>query len=125
MPPNIFTEGAIVDANHYDIRRHELESLNLSLTWYADDAATTPVNLTGYTAQFRILDRSGGDVLATLTTSSGITLGGTAGTVTVDRTPAQIAAWKLNGKGAYDLSVTSGSGRTDTLLQGSLEISKT
>jgi hypothetical protein len=114
-----------MDANRYDIRRHELESLNLGLTWYSDDAATTAMNLTGYTAQMRILDHSGGNVLATLTTSSGVTLGGTAGTITVDRTPAQISAWKLNGKGAYDLSVTSSSGIATTILQGSLEISKT
>ena len=114
-----------MDANHYDIRRHELESLNLSLTWYSDAATTTPINLTGYTAQVRILDRSGGTVLATLDTSSGITLGGSAGTIKVDKTASQMATWKLNGRGAYDLSVTSGSGISTTLLQGSLEISKT
>ena len=105
----------------YDIQLLETESLNLSLTVYTDDAATTLLNLTGYTATFTLRDKPGGTTVATLTSGSGITLGGTAGTITITRTPAQTAAWKKD-KGAYDLTVTSADSTARTFLLGSFEL---
>jgi hypothetical protein len=115
-----------VDSNEHNLRRHALDSLNLNVTFTQDDG-TTPVNLTGYTATFNVYDRRGGSTVATLTNGSGITVTATSGQIQVDRTPAQMAAWKLSGgKGAYDLSVatTSGTGNR-CLLKGTIEIIRT
>jgi hypothetical protein len=115
-----------VDSTEYNIRRHALDSLNLSVTYTADDGVT-PINLTGYTVTFNVYDRRGGSVIATLTSGSGVTVTAAAGQIQVDRTPAQITAWKLsNGKGAYDLSISSSTGTTNRLLlKGTLEIVRT
>lgn len=108
----------------YDISVYERASLNVAATLYVDDAGTTLWNLGGYSAEFRVLDRANGSVIATLTSGSGITLGGSAGTIVVKRTPAQVAAWKLD-KGAYDLVITAADGTATLLLQGDLEVVKT
>lgn len=108
----------------YDISVYEQASLNLSLTAYTDDEGTTLWNLTGYTVAFRVLDRAYGSVIATLTDGSGVTLGGSAGTIVVKRTPAQVTAWKLD-KGAYDLVITAADGTATLLLHGDLEVVKT
>ena len=115
-----------MDSTDYNLRRHALDSLNLSLT-YTEDDGTTPVNLTGYTVNFRVLDRKGGNVVATLTNGSGVTVTAAEGKIQVDATPATMTAWKLtNGKGAYDLSIASTTGKTDrVLLKGTLEIVRT
>lgn len=108
----------------FDIKTYAQESLKVSLTYYSDSEGTTPVNLTGYSAAMRIMDKPNGTVIATLTHSAGITLGGSAGTIVVSRTPNQVQAWAID-KGAYDLVLTSGSGEADLLLHGSLEVVKT
>jgi hypothetical protein len=115
-----------VDSTEYNLRRHALDSLNLSITYTADDGVT-PVNLTGYTVTFNVYDRRGGSIVATLTSGSGVTVTAAAGKIQVDRTPAQITAWKLsNGKGAYDLSIASSSGTANKLLlKGTIEIVRT
>lgn len=108
----------------YDIHTYEQESLNLSATLYTDSEATTAWNLTGYAATMRIMDKPAGTVIATLTDGAGITLGGSAGTIVVSRTPAQVQAWKLD-TGAYDLTVTNAEGQTTLLLHGDLTVVKT
>jgi len=108
----------------YDIKTFLQESLDLSLVYYSDADATTPVNLTGYSVAMRIMDKPAGTVITTLSGGSGITLGGSAGTIVVARTPAQVQAWKID-KGAYDLVVTSSGGKADLLLHGSIEVVKT
>lgn len=108
-------------SERYDLSTYKQESLNLTATLYVDDAATTPWNLTGYTAALRIMDKPAGNVIATLTDGAGITLGGSAGTITVARTPAQVQAWKI-AKGAYDLTVTSTGNQTTLVLHGELEV---
>jgi len=120
----IFQRSCQLSPEQYDIKTFAQESLDLSLTYYSDNDATTVVNLTGYTASFRVMDKPNGTVIATLTSGSGITLGGSAGTVTVSRTPAQVQDWKID-TGAYDLVITSGSGKADLLLHGSIEVVKT
>lgn len=114
-----------MDANEYPIRRHKLESLNLTVTWTDDDG--TAINLTGYTPTFKVYDRRGGNTVATLTSGSGITVTAGTGQLQIDRSPAQISAWKLtSGKGAYDLSLQSTSGYSDTvLLKGTIEVVST
>jgi hypothetical protein len=108
----------------YDVSVYERASLNLALTVYTDDDGVTLWSLTGYTAAFRIMDKPSGSVIATLTDGSGVTLGGSAGTILVKRTPAQVQALKLD-KGAYDLVITAADGTGTLLLQGDFSVVKT
>ena len=81
----------------------------------------TAVNLTGYTAALQV--RAGYDAdtaLISLTNGSGITLGGTAGTILVTASAAVTGAVDA-GSYAYDLELYSGS-TTTRLLQGSFTI---
>lgn len=107
-------------AETYDIQAYKNASLNLSLTIYTDDDATTLLNLTGYTATLTVRDKPGGSTIATLTSGSGLTLGGSAGTIVIAQTSTQTAAWKLD-VGAYDLTITTGT-TTTLLLKGQLEL---
>ncbi|NBW14961.1 MAG: hypothetical protein EBR82_43870 [Caulobacteraceae bacterium] len=111
-------------AERYDLSVYEQASLNFTATLYTDDNATVLQDLTGYSASMRIMDKPSGTVIATLTSGSGITLGGAAGTVAVNRTPAQVQAWKID-TGAYDLTIQSGNGTTTMVCHGSLEVVKT
>ncbi len=89
------------------------------LTWEVDG---DPVNLGGYSA--RLQARTEPDATATalsITTGSGITLGGSAGTITLSRTPAQTAAL-TPGRYLYDLELESGGGVVTRLVQGVLTI---
>jgi hypothetical protein len=108
-----------MDAERLDIRTYKQASLAVSATLYQD--STTLVNLTNYTATMRIMDRRDGNVLATLSNSSGITLGGAAGTLSVSQTSAQVQAWGIS-QGAYDLKITSASGKADMVLYGDITV---
>ena len=108
-----------MDTERLDLRTYEQASFSISATVYQNDGVT-PLNLTGYTGQMRIMDRRDGDVIATLTSGSGITTGGSAGTITVSQTAAQVQAWGLS-KGAYDLTISS-TGATSLVMYGDLTV---
>lgn len=110
-------------ANFYELSFNKTESLNLSLTYLEDDG-TTPISLVGATASFVIKDKPGGTAVATLTGGSGITLGGSAGTIVIAQTPSQTSAWKID-KGSYELTVTFSGGQAVTLLEGTVELTTT
>jgi hypothetical protein len=81
----------------------------------------TKLNLTGYTAAMQV--RESADATATLislTNGSGITLGGTAGTVDVVISSA-VTAGVAAGSYSYDLELNSGSTIT-RLLEGSFNV---
>ena len=82
------------------------------------------INWTGYTARMQVRDSS--DATATLlsltTGGSGITLGGTAGTIAVVITSTQSAAI-ASGAYAYDLELVSSGNQVTRLLQGSFIVS--
>jgi hypothetical protein len=90
-----------LDANDYTIRRHQLDSLNLTGDVPQDDGVT-PINLNGYTVNMNVYDRRGGT--ARRDSQYGVWRDGRLehwSRFRVDRTPSQITAWKLsNGKGA-------------------------
>jgi hypothetical protein len=111
-------------AERYDIQTYAQGSLNLGLTVYSDDAGTTLQNLTSYSASFRIMPAPASTPIVTLTSGSGITLGGSAGTIQVQRTPAQIQALGID-TGAYDLTITDSAGTATVLLQGSFTVVNT
>lgn len=81
----------------------------------------TATNLTGYTAAMQVRESADASTaLISLTNGSGITLGGTAGTIGVvisSTASAAIAA----GSYSYDLELNSG-GTITRLLQGSFNV---
>lgn len=82
----------------------------------------TALNWSGYSARMQV--REAADATATLlslTNGSGITLGGTAGTIDLVITNAQSAA-VVSGSYAYDLELISGSTAVTRLLQGSFNV---
>ena len=84
----------------------------------------TAINWTGYTARMQV--RNSSDATATLlsltTGGSGITLGGTAGTIAVAITSTQSAAI-ASGAYAYDLELVSSGNIVTRLLQGAFIVS--
>lgn len=95
-------------------------TFNLLLTWEIDDV---PVNLTNYTARLQArVDVEDSEVILSLTTGAGITLGGAAGTISLDQTGVQTALLPA-GTYVYDLELIAGSGSVTRLVQGELNIS--
>jgi hypothetical protein len=83
----------------------------------------TALNWTGFTARMQV--REAADATATLlnlnTNGSGITLGGTAGTINLVVTSTQSAAIP-SGSFAYDLELVSSGNQVTRLLQGSFNV---
>lgn len=90
------------------------------LTYKIDDVA---VNLSGYSARLTAKDSAGTAVLEMDTaTLGGITLGGAAGTITLNLTAAETTALAA-GVYTYDLELESGAGVVTRLVQGDLTVS--
>ena len=85
--------------------------------------ATAPVNITNYSAalQIRSLPSDPTAVLS-LTSPSGITIGGTAGSIAVHATAAQTRAID-EGPYYYDLEITSDTGIVTRIAQGQVIVS--
>lgn len=102
--------------------------INQGADWFFnvtyDQPDGTPVNLTGYTAamQLRSYPNSPTAVL-TLTTTSGITISGSTGTLALHATNEQTSAID-EGNYYYDLEITAPStGVITRLIQGQAEVS--
>jgi hypothetical protein len=81
----------------------------------------TAMNLTGYTAAMQVREAAGAaTALLSLTNGSGITLGGTAGTIGVV-VAATASAAVAAGSYSYDLELNSG-GTITRLLEGSFNV---
>lgn len=104
-------------AGQHDILIEPGANFQLSLVY--KDSAGALVNLTGYTARMQVRPTKDSDtVLMSATTANGtITMGGTAGTITVD-VPAADTLGVEGLKGVYDLLITSPAGAVTRLLQG-------
>jgi hypothetical protein len=96
-------------------------TFNLLLTWKIDG---TPVNITNWTARLAArVDVEDSEVILSLTTSNGgITLGGAAGTISLNQTATQTALLPA-GTYVYDLELVSAVGAVTRLVQGELNIS--
>ena len=96
-------------------------TFNLLLTWKING---TPVNLTGYTARLAArVDVEDTEVILSLTTSNGgITLGGSAGTISLDQTATQTTILPA-GTYVYDLELIASNSTVTRLVQGELLIS--
>lgn len=98
------------------------DTVDILATW---KSGGVPVNLTGYTAKMEIRARHGAadPALLTLTHLDGITLGGALGTVRIQRSAAQTAAFTFAG-GVYDLKLIAAADPpgTKTLLKGKVVV---
>ena len=96
-------------------------TFNLLLTWEID---TVLVNLTGYTARLQArVDVEDSEVILSLTTANGgITLGGSAGTISLDQTATQTTLLP-SGTYVYDLELIAANSTVTRLVQGELLIS--
>ena len=107
-------------AGAYNFTIEQGATFNLLMTWRIDNVA---VNLTGYTARLQArIDVDEPNTILSLTTGAGITLGGAAGTITLDQTATQTALLP-KGEYVYDLELQSSGGIVTRLLQGELNIS--
>jgi len=95
---------AIID---YDISTEQGSSLSRVVTY--NDANGAAVNLTGYTARMQVRPRaSSGYAYLSLTSSSGgLTLGGTTGTITI-LVDGSVTSAIPAGNYVYDLEVVNG-----------------
>ena len=102
----------------YDFEAGQGETFDRTVTWKIADV---PVNLTGYTARMQVRKtiRSTATVVS-LTSSSGLTLGGSAGTIQIVISATATAALTA-GKYVYDLELVSAGGVVTRVLKGSIE----
>jgi hypothetical protein len=92
------------------------------MTW---KISGTAVNLTGYTARLKARSTVGSRTVPSMSltssTGGGITLGGSAGTITISLSATETTA--LNpGKYTYDLELQSSGGVVTRLLKGNLKV---
>ncbi len=111
-----------VEAGSYNFTIYQGATFSRVLTWR--DSSNALVNLTGYTARMMIRETiDATSAFITLTTENGgITLGGSAGTITLAISATATAAITQS-SGVYDLELVSGSTVT-RLLAGSVNIDK-
>jgi hypothetical protein len=105
-----------------DMSCYQGASFDYTLTW---QTGGTPVNLSGYTARMQVRDGyDGGSAIVSITSGTGITLGGTAGTIVVALTATQTAAIDAtpSGQYVYDLELVSGATVT-RLVEGTFIVS--
>jgi hypothetical protein len=92
-----------------------------SITFTYKNTDGTPINLTGYSAALQLrTSYDAASAALSLTSGSGIVLGGTAGTIAVTATATQTGALTA-GEYVYDLELTSSSVVT-RLVQGRITV---
>jgi hypothetical protein len=97
----------------YKIEARQGATFRRTLTWYLQKQL---VNLTGYTARMQVRSSAASStaLLSATTENSYITLGGAAGTITLN-IPANIMAGIPAGRYVYDLELVTGSEVTSLL----------
>ena len=107
-------------AAKYDIIADQGATLSRVITW--NDSNGTPINLTGYTARMQVRPEASSSttILSLTTENSRITLGGSAGTITLSVAAADMAAVAAGGY-VYDLELVSG-GVVTRLTMGSFTV---
>lgn len=103
----------------YDFEAGQGETFDRTVTWKIDDVA---VNITGYTARMQIRKtiRSTSAVVS-LTQASGLTLGGSAGTIQIVISATATAALDA-GRYVYDLELVSAGGVVTRVIAGAFEL---
>lgn len=94
-------------------------NFDYSLTWRTNGTA---VNLTGYSARMQVRETYDSTTpVLSLTSGSGITLGGTAGSIILEAT-ATTTAGVPSGQYVYDLELVTGGGYVTRLLEGNFTV---
>jgi hypothetical protein len=107
--------------NNFDITINQGATFELTITW--KDSAGTAINLTGYTARMQVRETySSTSSIVSLTSSSGITLGGSAGTIAIVISATTTAALTAPFSGVYDLELANAGGVVTRLLQGAATV---
>lgn len=108
---------------NYDFTLYQGATFLRTLTW--QDENETAINLTGYTARMHLRTSQDAETpFVILTTENGgITLGGSAGTITLTISAGDTAEITET-SGVYDLEIISGSGVVTRLLAGKILVSK-
>jgi len=102
----------------YNITAYQGATYDLNLTWAIGG---TPVNLTGYTAAMQVRENAGSiATILSFASGTGITLGGTAGTIAVTASASTMGS-ATPGDYVYDLELNSGS-QVTRLIQGAFSI---
>ncbi len=82
------------------------------------------IDVSGWVVEMQIRETANSDVLATLSTETGhITLGGAAGTITIDY-PSESIATLTWASARYDIRETPPGGRTSYRLEGGVSVKK-
>jgi len=104
---------------HFEIPTYS--EFGVTMTWYLTSAKTTTKDLSTYTAAMDIRRKqSDSAALIALTSGSGITLGGSAGTIVITLTDTQTAAI-TPGPGVWDLELIDSGGSSLRLVEGTCE----
>lgn len=108
-------------AARYELVIEQGTTLDVSMTYY--DSAGSAVNLTSYTARAKFRPTYDTDPILTLTTeNSGITLGGTAGTIGLAASALTTAALSAPSKGVYDIELANPSGNVTRIIEGKYSV---
>jgi hypothetical protein len=104
-----------------DLTMYQGASFDYQLTWNTTEGTvTSPVDLTNWSArmQIRATYQSSTAVLS-FTSGTGITLGGTTGSILIEATPVQTAG-VASGQYVYDLELVSPASAVTRLVNGSV-----
>lgn len=110
-------------AGSYNFKCDQGATFNYVMTYYSDEAQTTPVNLGGYTARMHIRRRyeDQNKLLELTTANARIALGGALGTITLTISASDTATLPV-GTWYYDLEIVSGGGIVTRLIGGTFEV---
>lgn len=106
------------EPGYLDLNCYQGANFDYTLTW---KSAGAPVNLTGYSARMQVRETyDAGSAVVNITLGTGITLGGTAGTIGLALTATQTAVLDgtPNKQYVYDLELQSGAGYVTRLVEG-------
>ncbi len=121
LPALLYTFAAFASAEPglYSPNCRQGETFVRVITW--QDGSGALVNLTGFTAKIELRNPQTGTVVDTFTETTGLALGGPAGTITWTMTATETALFTA-GALKYDLRLTSGAGVVTYLLAGLVEV---
>lgn len=102
-----------------DLDCYQGADFDYQLTWSVSGSA---VNVTGYSARMQVRDAADSTAVSlSLVSGTGITLGGTAGTIALSAVATATSAISA-GQYVYDLEMVSGAGYVTRLVEGTFTV---